>query len=276
MADERVPPAAGHGSRPPMPWRVLTVFAAAVGLWWFVFHGAPISRSYDRPTHAARALLTTALVVPAVLAAWRLMDRRPWADLGLPAPRVAGRQLLLGAACWMLPSSAGIGLCLWLGWAEVASRASVAEMAGVAALFVLLVFLYEALPEELVFRGYLQRNLLTVLPPWQAVVGQAVLFTLFGFLLGVAPTPDRLFVFFTFALVLGVFRVATGDIAAGVGFHLGFQTVAQLFDGEGAVFEVSGAAVFGVVALGGLPFTVGWTVMVHLYRDRLDWHTPQP
>ncbi|MEU9289461.1 CPBP family intramembrane glutamic endopeptidase [Streptomyces sp. NPDC048275] len=259
-----------------MPWRVLAVFAAAVGLWWFVFYGAPISRTYDRPTHAVRAVLTAVLVVPMVALAWHLLDRRPWAELGLPSLRVAGRHLLLGVACWAAPAAVGFVLCMGLGWVEIAPRTSAAEITGVAVLLVVLVFLYEALPEELVFRGYLQRNLATVLRPWQAIVGQAALFALFGFLVGVAPTVSRLFIFFTFALVLGVFRVATGDIAAGVGFHLSFQTVAQLFDSEGAVFEVSGTAALGVFALGGLPFTLGWMAMVHLRRERLDWNTPQP
>ncbi|MGN9758124.1 hypothetical protein [Streptomyces sp. SD31] len=88
-----------------------------------------------------------------------------------------------------------------------------------------------------------------------------------------APTLNRLFIFFTFALVLGVFRAATGDIAAGVRFQLSFQTVAQLLDSEGAVFEVSGTA---ALALGGFPFTLEWMAMVRLRRERLDWKTPQP
>ncbi|MBB6438218.1 hypothetical protein HNQ79_004722, partial [Streptomyces candidus] len=37
--------------------------------------------------------------------------------------------------------------------------------------------------------------------------------------------------------------------------------------GEGASFEVSDEAVLGASALGGLPFTVGWTVMVRRLRE---------
>jgi membrane protease YdiL (CAAX protease family) len=75
---------------------------------------------------------------------------------------------------------------------------------------------------------------------WQAIGAQAALFTLFGLVLGVAATVDRLLVFFAFALVLGVLRTATGDIAAGIGFHWAFQTTGQLFLGEGAAFDVAG------------------------------------
>lgn len=65
-------------SRLPMPWRVLGVFAATVGPWWFVFYEAPVSRSYDRLTHAARAVLTAGLVVPMAALAWRLCVASAW------------------------------------------------------------------------------------------------------------------------------------------------------------------------------------------------------
>ncbi|WP_407561383.1 CPBP family intramembrane glutamic endopeptidase [Streptomyces sp. 184] len=241
--------------------RVLAVFAAAVLLWLFVFYGTPLGHDYDRPTHVARAVLTAVLVVPAVVLARRLLDRRPWHGLGLPLSRTAARRFLLGAVCWLLPATAGFALCLGTGRVEVTRTEPVAEVAGVAAMLVVLVFLYEALPEELVFRGYVQRNLLTALPAGRAVVVQAVLFTLFGLLVGVAGSPFRLALFLTFGMLLGVFRTVTGDIWAGIGFHVAYQCAAQLFLGEGAVFEVSGEGTFGLLALGGLPFLAAWTYL---------------
>ncbi|TMR32596.1 CPBP family intramembrane metalloprotease [Nonomuraea zeae] len=259
-----------------MLWRALIVFAAAVLLWLFVYHGTPLGYEYTRLTHAARAVLTTVLVVPMVIAARRLLDRRPWTGLGLPSLRAGLRSLLLGLACWLVPAAAGFALCLGLGWVEIGLRTSAADVVRGAALLTVLVLLYEALPEELVFRGYLQHNLATVSPAWQAVIAQAGLFTLFGFLVGAAVSLDRILIFFVFALLLGGFRVATGDIWAGIGFHLAFQTVAQLFDSTGAVFEVTGLDTLRLVALGGLPFSLGWLAMLHLRRDRLSWHALEP
>ncbi|GAA2096113.1 type II CAAX endopeptidase family protein [Streptomyces albiaxialis] len=244
--------------------RVLVLFAGAVLVWLFVFHGTPLGLDYDRPTHAARAVLTTALVVPAAVLARRLLFAgRPWAELGLPSPRAGGPRLLLGAAAWAVPSALGFALCLGSGVTTLAlaPRTSVAEAAGVTGLLVVLVFLYEALPEELVFRGLLLRALLDALPPWRANLAQAVLFALYGFLIGVATSPDRLLIFLVLALVLGTFRLATGDVWAGIGFHLAFQTVAQSLEGEGAAYEVDGSGALGVLALGGLPFALGPTVL---------------
>ncbi|MER5319249.1 CPBP family intramembrane glutamic endopeptidase [Streptosporangium roseum] len=269
-------PEATPDFRPALPWRILIVFAVTTLLWLFVYHGTPLGYDYDRLTHAARAVLTTVLVVPMVVAARRLLDRRPWTGLGLPSLRTGWRHLSLGMACWLIPAAVGFALCLGFGWVEISLRTSAADAIRVAALLVVLVFLYEALPEELVFRGYLQRNLATMLPAWQAVAGQAALFTLFGFLVGAATSLDRLLTFFVFALLLGGFRVATGDIWAGIGFHLAFQAVAQLFDGAGAVFDVTGLGILGIVALGGLPFSLGWIAMERLNRDRLNWRALEP
>lgn len=263
-------------SRPALPLRILIVFVAAVLLWLFVYHGTPLGYDYDRLTHAARAVLTTVLVVPMVILARRLIDRRPWSGLGLPPLRTGWRHLLLGMGCWLIPAALGFALCLGFGWVEIELRTSVGGVLRVAALLVVLVFLYEALPEELVFRGYLQRNLLTRVRTWQAVGVQAVLFTLFGFLVGAAPTVDRIATFFVFALVLGVFRAATGDIWAGIGFHVAFQTVVQMFFGGGAVFEAAGVSTLQLVAFGGLPFGLGWLAIERIGKDRLDWRALEP
>lgn len=272
VSDTRTSP----DSRLALHWRILIVFAGTVLVWLFLYHGALLGRDYDRPTHVARAVLTTVLIVPLVVAARRLLDRRPWTGLGLPSLRTGWRRLLLGMACWLIPAGIGFALCLGFGWVQISLRTSATDALRVAALLVVLVFLYEALPEELIFRGYLQRNLATRLPVWQAVIGQSMLFTLFGFLVGAATSLDRLLLFFVFALLLGGFRVATGDIWAGIGFHVAFQTVAQLFGDVGAVFEVTGSDVLGVVAMGAIPFALGWTVIKRLHRDRLNWQAREP
>lgn len=250
------------------------MFAGTVLVWLVL--GALLGGDYDRRVHAWGAVLTAAVVVPLVVVARRVLDRRPWAGLGLPSLRAGWRRLLLGMACWLVPAAAGFALCLGLGWVEISVRTSVGDVLRVAALLVVLVFLKEALPEELIFRGYLQRNLVTRLPVWQALVGQAVLFTLFGVLVGAARSVDRIALFLVFALLLGAFRVATGDIWAGIGLHVAFQTVAQLFGDVGAVFDVVGADVLGVVAMGAIPFSASWFLLRHHYRDRLTWHAPEP
>jgi hypothetical protein len=91
----------------------------------------------------------------------------------------------------------GVQQCPGLGWGEVARRTSAAEIIGVAVLLVVPVFLYAALTEELILRGYLQRNVVSA----AALAGGRRTgrpLHPFRFLVGVAPTLSRLFIFFTF------------------------------------------------------------------------------
>ena len=145
-------------------------------------------------------------------------------------------------------------------------------MAGLA----LLVFFYEALPEELIFRGYFYTNLATRMPLWLAVVGQAVLFTLWGLLNGGENSLDRSLLFFTFAIIVGIFRVITGSIWVGIGFHLVFQTFAQLFGSVGSQFTTSSPAILTIVAFGILPFAFSITILRWFYPQRPNWRDSEP
>jgi uncharacterized protein len=51
---------------------------------------------------------------------------------------------------------------------------------------------------------------------------------------------------------------------------------AQLFDGAGAVFDVTGLGILGIVALGGLSFSLGWMAIERLHRERRNRHVLEP
>lgn len=76
-------------------------------------------------------------------------------------------------ACWLIPAGIGLVVTLTLGWAEVSFAALDGRTLLLALYLPLLVFLFEALPEELVFRGYFYRNLADRYSRWIAVIGQA-------------------------------------------------------------------------------------------------------
>ncbi|MET7710194.1 hypothetical protein [Micromonospora sp. NPDC005413] len=54
------------------------------------------------------------------------------------------------------------------------------------------------------------------------------------------------------------------------------RTSSGSFGDVGAVFEVTGSDVLGVVAMGAIPFSLGWMVMERLHRDRLNWQAREP
>lgn len=202
-------------------WRIVMVFIAVTLVWYVVAWAgeAAFGPDYNRLGHIMRAVLASALAVPTITLARRFLDRRSWVGLGLLSPRTCWRPLLFGMACWLIPAGIGIAACVAFGWTDITLRTSLGEVLLLTAGLVLLVFLYEALPEELVFRGYFYRNLVIDLPRWLAVLAQAVLFTLWGLAIGATGSVDRIIAFFVFAVVLGMFRAVTGNIWAGIGFH---------------------------------------------------------
>jgi membrane protease YdiL (CAAX protease family) len=262
--------------RPHLLLRLGAVFAAACLIWIAVYTAlAPLGEVHtNRLGHAARALVTVALTVPMVVLARRYLDRRPWRGMGLTCPRWA----LVGGACWLAAAALGTTLTLGLGWATVAAGTWPTPTLLLAIYLPVLVFLFEALPEELVFRGHLYRNLADRFPRWLAVLGQAVLFTAFGVLIGAAGSVDRIVLFFTFSLTLGALRAVTGSLWAPIGFHLAFQYVTQLAAAatrDGALL-VEGFPDLQFVAFWLLPIVGGGLVLAVLGARRSRWREREP
>lgn len=236
------------------------------------------SPGYDRLGHGVNAALATALAVPTIVLARRFLDKRPLAGLGLPPLRTGWRSLLIGMGCYLIPAGIGLVAVLAGGWVEISLDTSIANLVALCLSLVVLVFLYEALPEELIFRGYIYRNLNTSFPRWSAVGGQAVLFSLWGIAIGATLTVDRVVFFFFVATVIGMIRAIAGDIWACIGFHLAFQTVQQLFGGAwaGDVFVVSAPETLEMVVFGLIPIALAVLTLEIIVRKETDWRARNP
>lgn len=277
-AREESPPT--DDSRLGLFWRIGIVFVGVTAIWLLMYNVTNVvfEPGYTRPSHVTSAVLATVLTVPLVVVARRYLDRRSLSGLGFPPFRTAWRSFFLGMGCYLLPASVGLGAVLALGWVELSLDTSVADLVFLLLSLAVLVFLYEALPEELVFRGYLYRNLSVSFPRWSAVGGQAVLFTLWGVAIGAAPTVDRVLIFFVIAAVLGAIRAITGDLWAPIGFHLAFQTVQQLFAGGWAdqPFVVSDPGTLEMIAFGLVPLALAILILEVVMGEETDWHAREP
>lgn len=279
-----VPPEVrAHARRPPLLVRVAVVTAAALLIWQVVSWVDSLFPGEDLSTlnHTVNAVVAFALVLPAVWLARRHLDRRPWGGLRLTGVREGWRPFLVGSASWALPGVAGIALCVAMGWSSFGLPASGSDAALGLLLLPVLVLLFEAVPEELIFRGYLFRNLNTAMGAWLAVGIQAVLFALWGSALWVIGSgwevlAERLPLFLGMGVVLGCLRVLTGNVWACVGFHLVFQTVAQALL-NGRYLEVQGADTLTAVAFL-LPFVLGVPTAMLLTRTTGRWaeRVPDP
>ncbi|MFD6952302.1 CAAX protease [Nocardiopsis sp. TSRI0078] len=276
------PPA--EGRRPHLLLRITLVMAATLLVWEVMaWTGSLLPEGPQAGLrHWMNALTVFVLAVPMVWLARRHLDRRPWSGLLLTGPRRGWAPFLVGAASWLVPGLLGLAVALAPGWVGIVANRPPAETAATMAALVVLVLLFEAVPEELVFRGYLQRNLHTVMPGWLAVLSQAVLFTVFGLALwipdaGWGVVPERLPLFLGMGVVLGCIRLITRDVWACVGFHLAFQTAAQsLLNGHLFTVEGDRGLLMAAVFLG--PFVFGVLVTALLTRGEGSWggRVPDP
>lgn len=231
---------------------------------------------YDLARHMFMAVLSSLLVVPFIIMVQRLVDRKPLAELGLALDLSALKPLLVGILAWFGPFLVGLGICLALGLVTIRPLASWGDILAFVPLLMLLVFLLEALPEELGFRGYLQTNLGRLLQPWLAVTIQASLFGSWGVALWLISAGGidvmHASMFYVMAAVLGAVRIITGSLWSTIGIHLAFQTTAQLLmHAERGHFAIEGLFWLQVIALGVVPFSLVIPIVERFYRDKVDW-----
>ncbi|MBD8044913.1 CPBP family intramembrane metalloprotease [Arthrobacter sp. Sa2BUA2] len=165
------------------------------------------------------------------------------------------RAFAMGGAVWLVPAAAAFGMLALFGF-PLTVVATPAELAATVLLLFAAVLLSEAVPEEIVFRGYMMRVLGERLRGLWANVVQAALFAAFALVLrGWTGTADLL-LFLGMGLGLGYVRTVSGSVWTTVGFHTAFQTGAQLVLTHDAV-DFSGADGLSMLALGVVPFAAG-------------------
>lgn len=181
------------------------------------------------------------------------------AGLGVGSTRENWRLALWGALMWLVPSAATFAVLALVG-ASISVTVPAPELVQTVVLLLLAVLLAEAIPEEVVFRGYVTTVLGTVTRGWWVITIQAVLFTLFAGVLRQHWDPTDLSLFLAMGIGFGYLRMITGSVWMPVGFHTAFQTGSQLVFTHDAV-EFSGGQIDSMLALGAVPFAVAAVVV---------------
>jgi uncharacterized protein len=192
--------------------------------------GLPLIPSLLRPVFGVIVSATLGLFVLALLVnllTMRIFDRRPLTDIGLNSGAGSGKNffwgLLLGggAAALMLiaPLLAGTGHLI-LRPNAAASWQSL--------LFYLVVLLFGATGEEVLFRGYAFQLLIEKIGPWATVLPAGVLF---GFAHAANPNATVLSVLNTtiWGVFLGFAFLRSHDLWLPIGLHYGWNAILPLF-----------------------------------------------
>ncbi|RAS67255.1 CAAX prenyl protease-like protein [Lentzea atacamensis] len=185
----------------------------------------------------------------------RYVDREPFRELGL---RRKPADVVTGFVIAAVTALAAGGLAVLLGFAEWTGVPAVPMW--LLLVKVLAIFLGQAFPEELVFRGYVMTNLGG---GWRAIVISSVLFgALHVFSNGGATTvPERLvyaLMAMGFGLALAICR--GGSLWLAIGFHLGFNVFHQLF------VTPKASAPFELIVFAGLVIAAGTIHLARVWR----------
>jgi membrane protease YdiL (CAAX protease family) len=263
-------------TQPPLskrPWWLrITVVSVLVCLVWRLVGAlatAFFGPDYSFGSHTFRAVATCILVLAALAIVLRWEGTRP-SDYGVTVDRELPRGLYIGAASYFVPFLMAGSVVLMLNFAQIGVSTDALAVIGQGLVLLLLVLLYEAIPEELIFRGYFFRVLAERLPVWATVLGQALLFSTFGFVIGAAVTPDRALMFFLMSVSLGYVRQITGTVYATIGVHAVFQLLAQwLLGDQWATLGVTDPSQwFALVALGVVPLGLAPTIAAIIVHSR--------
>jgi membrane protease YdiL (CAAX protease family) len=176
---------------------------------------------------AGTGLAAVVLAVAAVVALARFVDRRPVAQLRLGCDRRTPLWLLGGTVVAFAAGAAAVLVAVPLGVAVPVTSQPPAGPSVVVAMLVL-AFLVQGVPEEVLFRGYLVRTSADRLPVWGVVVVSSVLFGALHILSrSDADTSAERVLFAVMAVGLGASataaRLAAGSVWAAVGVHGGFH-----------------------------------------------------
>lgn len=230
---------------------ILGALIASVAIWLFALFVSGTIKTDQTVSRIVFGLITSLLAVLLVA----MLSRRQKSGPSLGFYSFA-KKLLIGMAWYAIPAVSGLFLASILGVVEVSVDGSFMDAVSAVLLVAILVFLSEALPEEIIFRGYILKKLSIFNNRWLVIILQAAIFTIFAFMIGaIGGILDASFIF-TFGIVLGVLRSATGSLAAPIGFHLACMTVQQSFSSQWSPFVVSNESILQTFILGMIPISV--------------------
>ena len=243
--------------------RILGVFIFGIIFWNIMNYlgNFILGEEFSRINRFNMALITSISTVAFIEFARRI-DKISWKQLGQASIRTNIYSFFLGFFLWTIPASIGLIICLMLGWVKITLYTDFNVLLLSILILFITVFLMEALPEELIFRGYIYRYLNVLFPHWGTVILQTLLFSLFAYFIGAMYSMEQIQFLPGFAFILGYFRAVSGNVWTSIGFHVSIMTATQILSPIHNHFDVSGLftlrffsfilfpSIIGAIALG--------------------------
>lgn len=187
---------------------------------------------------AGAAISGFVAAILASLFAVRVFERGRLTDLGLAWNSLAVRDLRIGVAAGMLAAVAVILPALLSGWAFYAQNPAPEAVFGPGKLvFVLILLLFGATGEELMFRGYAFQAVMQIFGVWGTILPFSVLFAV-AHMGNLGSTPLSLSNTFLWGVVFGVAFARTRSLWLPIGLHVGWNWALPLLGINLSGFEV--------------------------------------
>lgn len=197
--------------------------------------------------YGLQAIVMAGLVVTIVWLLRTRLDKGTPKSIGVGNLWQAFSKFILGMSLIVLPVVLTIGFTMLFGWGTVTINADESIVIPII-IGVGTVFLFEALPEELLFRGYIYSNLNIRYKRWLSglmtiglfVLLPVILVPLQKYLLGMeisvggstSITVSYIITMLFFGAFVQYLRILTNSIWTGIGFHLVFVYINRLMGVE--------------------------------------------
>lgn len=186
-----------------------------------------------------QAVVMSGIVVPITLYLYQKLFK----ITGVPKTTVYSlkrvQHVITGMFLAIVLALIGILIADIFGWIKIQEWYSPEYWGSALLLNAIIAFFYEALPEELVLRGFVFDVLLHRINAWLTVIIQTLVFLAFSIgvstlqvIIGIAPIESifnipHLVLLFFFGLALAFIRLWTGSLWASIGFHLAYLELAR-------------------------------------------------
>ena len=238
--------------------------------------GAPAAADMGAPAALQRLPGSLAIGVATLgllYVLWRTLGPRDGDVLGLGLLRQAWKPVVAGVLLWAVPAAVTLAVMQAMGLAELEMNAPAGTVLALIGIHLLAVLLAEALPEELVFRGYVAGLLERRVRLLGTLAVQTALFVGVAWVVrgGAIATAD-IVMLVALGAVFGYLRARSGTVWLGVGVHLGFQTASQmLIGGWKGPLALGGEPMVAMLVLGAVPFTIAVNLADYVIRTRPQW-----
>ena len=252
--------------------RIGTVLLLSIIIWRFILYLNNIftGDEYNKVDHFFIAGAITVLSFLLIDVARRI-DKISWDKLGMKGFPRNIISFLVGIVIWTFPAAIGLIICLVAGWVEITVRtADFSQLLLSVLILSITVFLTEAFPEELIFRGYVYSYVNSLFPSWATVCIQALMFSLFAYFIGAIYSLEQFLFIPSYGFMLGYFRAKSGNIWTTIGFHVAIMTATQILNPIHNHFDVSGIFILLFFAFNLLPYALG-TIALEFIYPKHNW-----